>query len=374
MALAQAAAYIRKTGETLTHYHELFSKSRGEMWKREEGPAGRKRTVAITFGLAIEQAATQEPAAADLLNLCAFLAPDDIRRYLLLAWMKRLNAEQETGTSTTTHSADSEQTNALRLNDALAALRAFSLIDIDGDLLSVHRLVQAVCRDNLRARDAMAQWAETALRIVNDTFPFDVLYDPNNWPRCGQLLTHALASAQFSEQLSLAPDTTSRLLNQLGLYQHTRAQFADAKATFKRAIEIAEKAYGPEHPQVAIRVNNLGGVLYRLGDLDGARKHFERALRIDEKIYGLEHTNVAIRVNNLGSVLKALGDLDGARKYFERALRIDEKVLGRTTHKWRPMLATSALCLRTWATLPWHGSTLSGHWESVTKSMVTSII
>ncbi len=43
---------------------------------------------------------------------------------------------------------------------------------------------------------------------------------------------------------------------------------------------IDEAAYGSNHPQVAIDVNNLGRVLQDLGDLPTTRKHLERALRI----------------------------------------------------------------------------------------------
>ena len=75
-------------------------------------------------------------------------------------------------------------------------------------------------------------------------------------------------------------------------------------------------------------VNNLGSVLQDLGDLDGAGRAFQRALTIDEKAFGPNHPSVAIYVNNLGMVLKDLGDLDGAGKAFQRALTIFEKVLG----------------------------------------------
>jgi len=68
-------------------------------------------------------------------------------------------------------------------------------------------------------------------------------------------------------------------------------------------------------------------VLRDLGDLAGARAAFERALAIDERVFGPDHPNVAIRVNNLGSVLRELGDLAGARAAGERALRIFERFL-----------------------------------------------
>ena len=37
--------------------------------------------------------------------------------------------------------------------------------------------------------------------------------------------------------------------------------------------------------------------------ISAARRHFERALAIDERVYGPNHPNVAIRANNLGALL-----------------------------------------------------------------------
>ena len=91
-----------------------------------------------------------------------------------------------------------------------------------------------------------------------------------------------------------------------------------ARAAFERALRIDEAVYGPDHTKVAIRVNNLGGVLRDLGDLAGARAALERALKINEAVYGPDHPTVAIRVNNLGSVLQDLGDL--ARRWADGAL------------------------------------------------------
>ena len=69
-------------------------------------------------------------------------------------------------------------------------------------------------------------------------------------------------------------------------------------------------------------------MLQALGDLAGARAAFERALRIDEASFGPDHPNVASDVNNLGLVLQDLGDLAGARAAYERALAIFERFLG----------------------------------------------
>ena len=78
---------------------------------------------------------------------------------------------------------------------------------------------------------------------------------------------------------------------------------------------------------MAIRVGNLGTVLYELGDLAGAKAAYERALQIDEAAYGPDHPIVANRINNLGWVLHDLGDLTGAKAAFEHAIQILKKRL-----------------------------------------------
>ena len=209
---------------------------------------------------------------------------------------------------------------------AIALLRRYSLVEITGEMLSVHRLVQAVARDRL-AEDERKKWAEAAVNLVNNAFPRDS-NDVRIWPICSQLLLHAQIAVEHAETLEIALESTMRLLNETGIFLKSRAQFVEAKKNYERALAIGEAVYGPDHPDVAICVNNLGGVLKSLGDIEGAKKNYERALAIDEAVYGPDHPDVAIDVNNLGGVLRALGDIEGAKKNYERALAIGEAVYG----------------------------------------------
>jgi tetratricopeptide (TPR) repeat protein len=94
-----------------------------------------------------------------------------------------------------------------------------------------------------------------------------------------------------------------------------------APAAYERALGIDERIYGPDHPNVAIRVNNLGTVLRDLGDLAGARAAFERALGIREKVFGREHPDTALTLWWLGTLATQAGDIEEARSYLEEALR-----------------------------------------------------
>ena len=91
---------------------------------------------------------------------------------------------------------------------------------------------------------------------------------------------------------------------------------------------LAQVAREGDEKQQAHLSNLLGQVLLAKGDLDGALRYSERALEIDEKVYGPDHPDVAILANNIGMILQDKGDLDGALRRAERALKIDEKVYG----------------------------------------------
>ena len=54
----------------------------------------------------------------------------------------------------------------------------------------------------------------------------------------------------------------------------------------ERALAIAEAAYGPDHPEVAITLTNLGNAQQQLGELPAARPTLERALAIKEAATG----------------------------------------------------------------------------------------
>jgi tetratricopeptide (TPR) repeat protein len=316
LALEQAGAYIEACGCSIVHYLDLFRYRHEEMLRRGKSSQEYPDTVATTWDLSFQKVKEASPAAADLLNLCAFLAPDDIPKELLVEGAKHLPKSLVAAVQ-----------DPVAFNDALAALRRYSLMEVGDEALAVHRLVQAVVRDRLNKK-GKEQWAGAAVNMINKTFPGKVLSAVENWPWCGRLLPHALTATGHAHDLGLTLEAAGRLLNQVGLYLGVRAEFGEARKAFERALRIGEAAYGPDHPKVAIRVNNLGGVLLDLGDLAGAKTHYERAMAIDEAAYGPDHPEVATDVNNLGRVLQDLGDLAGARTCFERALRIGEATFG----------------------------------------------
>jgi tetratricopeptide (TPR) repeat protein len=317
LALEQAAAYLEQTPMPLPEYLALFRRRRAELLGRGE-PTAYQGTVDTTWQLAIEQVATIAPGGLGgvaLLRLCAFLAPEAIPLDLLTGHPDLLPAELATAAR-----------DELALGEAVAALYRYSLVDRDQAGLRVHRLVQAVVRNHLTQQERDA-WAELAVKILAEAFPSQ-LYEPATWPRCAQLIPHVLAAADHATSQPAAAAAAGSLLNLALEYLSRRAELRAARAAGEQALAIFEAAYGPDQPEVARSLGNLGNVLQQLGELDAARAAQERALAVFEAAYGPDHPDVARALTNLGNVLQRLGELDAARAALERALAVKEAAYG----------------------------------------------
>ena len=123
------------------------------------------------------------------------------------------------------------------------------------------------------------------------------------------------------------PDVATSL-NNLGLLYDAQGQYAQAELLYKRSLAIWEKALGPEHADVATCLSNLADLYRTQGQYAEAEPLFKRSLEIREKILGPEHSDVAISLNNLALSFNAQGRHAEAEPLFQRALAIWEKEFG----------------------------------------------
>ena len=373
LAHEQAAAYCERLEISLTEYHKRFEATPARLLDSErDAPIEYhdRLTVAKTFALAIDEAAKSHPAAEPLIAHAALLAPEPIPLFIFAEARDKLG----------------EPLASLLANDgldeAVAALRAFALIDrstivderdptITTDTIRLHRLVQRVAqaRREGEARDAAQRALVEALAAV---YPDEVWSDLKTWPRARRLdalamalvggsdgppggaevqssaLINELASyrtwalAAYAEARTLyeralairervfGPDhvETAGTLNDFSILLGNQGHLAEARAMAERVLTIREKALGPDHWLTATGLNNLAVVLTRQGELAAARPLRERSLAIFEKTLGPEHFRTANNLNNLGALMLAQGDVEAARRLLERALAIREKILG----------------------------------------------
>ena len=316
LALEQAAAYIETRTKTYAEYLDLFNSRRKELWEREEPPPGYFYTIATTWSLAFDEIKSI-PMAKELLSLCSMAAPDTIPKSLLETALEHYEQDAEARVIIDSFTVD----------DAVAALRSYSLITPDTEKVSTHRLVQAVVRDRM-SKDELARYRDAMIEALSVRFPDKAYNNPSCWTECASLLPHAQALLDDTEDdLDESWRERAILLNNIGEYHYGRAAYAEADLLFHRTLVIREEQFVPENLDVAYSLNNQAMVLNEQGKYVEAEPLYRRALRVREEQLGPEHPDVATSLNNLGALLHTTGRYVEAELLHRRALRIFEEQL-----------------------------------------------
>jgi tetratricopeptide (TPR) repeat protein len=321
LALEQAAAYINARSIALPEYRRRWLESSEKLIEFHDDLAIQyPRAVAVTYNTSFEQLSTN---GRRLLNILAWLAPEPVPRSLLVVKGGPFAASNEA------RRPEGEWPGMIEeAEEALADLVRFSLVSWNADktTFAVHRLVQTVTRRNQPAEEQTG-YATTALRWVEAGFighPGEV----RNWPVLEPLASHVLAVTTEADRREIAEPTTARLINQLGIFYLSRAEWHRAEPLFRRSLVIGERGLGLEHPGLAASLNNLASLLQGTNRLAEAEPLMRRALAIGEKSLGPEHPTVAIHLNNLAELLRNTGRIAEAEPLIRRALAIGEKSLG----------------------------------------------
>jgi tetratricopeptide (TPR) repeat protein len=106
----------------------------------------------------------------------------------------------------------------------------------------------------------------------------------------------------------------------MDLYRASHHERAVALA--RKALDMAEQAMGPDHPSVAVSLNDLA-LLYRtLGHYAQAEPLYKRALAIWENALGPHHPSVATSLINLAELYRATDRIKAAEEMERRAALI----------------------------------------------------
>ena len=117
-------------------------------------------------------------------------------------------------------------------------------------------------------------------------------------------------------------------LNNLALLYYGQGRYAEAEPLYKRALEILEKVLGPDHPDVARGLNNLALLYDSQGRYAEAEPLYRRALGIKEKAFGPDHPDVAASLHNLATLYYYQGRHAEAEPLHKRSLAIWAQALG----------------------------------------------
>ena len=306
LALAHARAFCRARGKSFEAYA-------GELATRldtlpKDAAADYPRSVFATFSLAMDRASEDCPAAARLMGLLAYVAPDQIPLWLI---PETVMPEEER-------------------DEALDALARLSLVAreplADGTpAVSVHRLVQAVMRKRLQQAGEAAANAAQAVTLIDGGFAAnDGTMEVER--RRAAWLPHALAVLDHAPRDGAAAHDTVWVCNYIGDFRVSRGDLARARQAYDMGLTIAERLAAAE-PGHAGWQRDLAASRYQRWRCAGRRRAswtprsapIAPAWRYAERLAAAEpghagwQRDLSVAHNKVGDVLSAQGQLAASR-------------------------------------------------------------
>jgi len=337
LALDQAGAYIEETGCSLLSYRQQYEKRRAVLLaRRGQLATDHPDSVATTWSLSFEKVELASSIAAQVLRLCAFLAPDAIPEELLvqalisgaLSMVQAPDEEKSFPAPMTEQEKEWESTHqaekAWEIDEVGAILSAYSLMQRNPQeaTIGVHRLVQTILRESM-SEEERHMWAERTVRVVKETLPGIAFA---NWKRCEQYMPHAQECMQLVTERIVAEET--QVLHWIGAYLLERQRTHEAGPYVQQALAFNEQHLGREHPKTAASLDRVARWLELQGKYAQAEPLYVRALTIFEQQLGVQHPDTASSLNNLALLYQKQEKDEQAEPLLMRALAICEQQLG----------------------------------------------
>ncbi|MGR7026194.1 FxSxx-COOH system tetratricopeptide repeat protein [Geodermatophilus sp. URMC 62] len=310
LAAAQAAGYLEQTSLPPADYLRRFREHRETLLARGDvlGYAGR---VDTTWALSLERLGADDPAAVQLLQLSAFLAPEPVP-LSLISGHAALFGEPLRATA-----ADPDA-----LADALGALVGYSLARRHAEGFQVHRLVQAVVRQQLTL-DQQQATGQRVVALLAAASPGDP-EDPTSWAGYAQLAAHVLATAPLSDHL---PAGRHLVLDTIR-YLQAHSDSSGSRAVAEQLLDRWREILGPHHPDTLTAASTLTSALILDGEVERARALGEETLQRCRRVLGPDHTTTLWTATALIGALVQLGAAEPARALGEETLQRCRRVLG----------------------------------------------
>ncbi|MFD5653774.1 FxSxx-COOH system tetratricopeptide repeat protein, partial [Streptomyces sp. NPDC127039] len=351
LALAQAAGVIANGGVSLGLYHQLLATNTTQILEKGGAP-GYPAPVAATVTIAVDRLTDHHPDSVALLHLVALLGPEPIRN----TWLESVRPRLTT--------IPGDPADPMWLHEALSPLSRYGLARTEPESFQIHRLTQAVLRDQSLPDQSVAirNDATTLLAAANPGDP----QTPDNWPAWAALTPHLTAQHLApTEQPELRPTLLdaahylirsgqTRTARDLAATAHTAwaatmgedhpdtltgAQFlghatadlgkhAEARRIIEDTLTRRRHTLGDDHPDTLQSANDLASALHNLSEHAESRRMDEDTLARRRRTLGDNHPNTLQSAHNLAATLQSLGEHTEARRMDEDTLARRRRTLG----------------------------------------------
>ncbi len=356
LAIEQAGGWLEETGMSAGAYVDLLRRQPTSVLELNQ-PSDYPRPVALTWRLSFDRLRTQSPAAARLLELCAFFAPEPISLSLLYS-DEMIRALVP---------LDDRLKEKVVLGQLIREIARFALAKVDqgSNTIQLHRLIQVVIRAQLKTREEQESAFHQVHRVLVEARPrHGDTGTPENWPRYDLIWPHLGPSeadkcdaeetrqllidrvrylwirSQFDSALEFGraleegwrdrfgnDRQTLYLCSQLANVLRSQGRYAEALSVDSDVLTEQQEVLTDRHPHSLQTAGGLAADLRGLGQFREAlamdRETYERF----KELFGEDHPSTLSAANNLAVDLRLVGDCFAAHEFDQDTLNRRQAVL-----------------------------------------------
>ncbi len=314
LAIEQAAAWRAMTGMPVREYLRLFDESVAEILDTT-APPDYEVSVAAAWNVSFDELKTRNPAAHQILHICAFYSPEPISRDLFTG-VSRVSISPE---------LDEALRDPIKLARAIRDINRYGLAKIDHgqNTLQLHRLVQLVLRNRAVAPQVQAAMRHGAHQLLASLDPNDPESD-RHWPRYRELLPHVYAA----NVIDCDDGWVRQLVINVMRYLFAWGDHEEAAKFASQARRDFTATLGPTHAQTLEVSTRLGLYLWAVGRYAEAAELNQRTLALRQEISGEENEETFALQMNIVIDLRAQGDFQAGTELSEQVYVKSRRLFG----------------------------------------------
>ncbi|WP_160687300.1 FxSxx-COOH system tetratricopeptide repeat protein [Clostridium sp. C2-6-12] len=305
LALVQAAAYMEVNDISLNDYVKLYNTYKLDLFDENYIPDEYSNELKIVWKISLDQIRKDSLISIEIINLLSFLDSNGIPINFIKDNLILLNERLE------------KNIDILLYNKAIKILKMYSLLNISDKYISVHCLIQASVKDELKEVEEIEKYIYIDVALMNSILP-NTLEETKKWENVVVLVPHAYSIVQNIEEYKIDEEVIIDLLYKVALILRVHIQLDEAKERITQCISIAERYHGKKSIKVEHINNLLAGILKDIGEWEEAEQIYEECIEVLENESGEFDSVLARTKNNLALIKLNCG------KYYEAIKLFDE--------------------------------------------------
>lgn len=313
LAIVQAAAFINQNDISISKYMSLLQNKDeaiellSENFEDHRRYQETKNPIATTWIISFDQIRMQDPLAARILSFISCILRENIPVSLL-----------PLGNS------EVEQTKSIGTLTAYAFITKREDQRQKDESYDTHRLVHLATQNWLKMNQQWTSRIQEVFTQLLNSIPYGNYDTREIW---ASYLPHALCVVTRAEHAEIR--TPGDLLHRIGRCQDALGHYAAAEATYRGALQMAEKKKGKKNSTTLCVMFNLATALSKQSKFIEAYQIHQEVLSLRKKVQGRWHPDTLTSMDAIGDNLHYQKKYAEAEKMHRQVLVLRGNALGK---------------------------------------------